>query len=102
MVPHSGASMGAGDLHRRVEQRPLREPARVEVWADDRGDPLAVQRRVWPAPRRVERIQERWRIDDEWWREYPIARLYYDVLVGGMLMTIYRDVIANTWFEQRY
>ncbi|HEX2187051.1 MAG TPA: hypothetical protein VHN78_16270 [Chloroflexota bacterium] len=47
-------------------------------------------------------MQDQWRIDDEWWRERSIARLYYTLLLGdGTLLTIYHDLLAHTWFEQR-
>lgn len=47
-------------------------------------------------------VQDCWRIDDEWWRETPIARLYYTVVLkGGLLLTIFHDLIENTWHEQR-
>ena len=30
----------------------------------------------------VTSIEDRWRIDDEWWRSEPVSRLYYAVLLG--------------------
>ena len=96
MVPHPGAPLGARDL------RPLNEPAPIEVWTDADGNPVAVRRRGWPAPRKVARVQDRWRIDDEWWRERPISRLYHALLLAdGTLLTAYRDLLADTWCEQR-
>jgi hypothetical protein len=50
----------------------------------------------------VARVQDRWRIDDEWWRAHPISRLYHTVLLSdGSLLTIYHDLIADRWFLQR-
>ncbi|HUG36582.1 MAG TPA: hypothetical protein VML54_06500 [Candidatus Limnocylindrales bacterium] len=47
-------------------------------------------------------MQDRWRIDDEWWREHPISRRYFNVLlVDDTLLTIYHDETANAWFEQK-
>ena len=47
-------------------------------------------------------IQDHWRIDDEWWREHPIAREYYKLLLDdGTLLTIYHDLLRDEWFEQR-
>jgi len=44
----------------------------------------------------VERVRDRWRIDDEWWRERPIARLYYALLLeDGTFLTVYRDLAAG-------
>jgi hypothetical protein len=63
---------------------------------------VAVRKRGWPAPRAVRQLQDRWRIDDEWWRERPISRLYYTLLLDdGRLLTVYHDLLAETWFEQR-
>ena len=96
MVSHPRAPLGARDL------RPLNAPAAISVQADASGRPLAVQRRRWPRPRKVAHVQDRWRIDDEWWRERPIARLYYTLLLGdGTLLTIYHDLLADAWFAQR-
>jgi hypothetical protein len=49
----------------------------------------------------VTAIQEVWRIDDEWWRE-PISRRYYRLLLEqGSMCTIYRDLLHDSWYEQR-
>jgi hypothetical protein len=70
------------------------------VETDDAGTPRAI---AWRGRfRRVVAIHDRWRIDDEWWRE-EIARLYYDVeLEGGRRMTVFRDLVAGGWFLQPY
>jgi hypothetical protein len=48
-------------------------------------------------------VQDRWRIDDEWWRETAISRMYYQLqLEGGRVITIYRDLIGGDWCEQQY
>jgi hypothetical protein len=45
-------------------------------------------------------ILDRWRIDDEWWRQ-EISRLYYHVaLEGGRLVTLFNDLIGGGWFLQ--
>ncbi len=96
MVPDSGAPLGARELRR------LNAPTPIRVDTDDSGEPLAVRRRGWPGPRRVVRIQDCWRIDDEWWRDHPISRLYHTLLLDdGTLLTVYHDLLADTWFEQR-
>jgi len=49
----------------------------------------------------VARVQDRWRIDDEWWRERPISRLYYTLLLdNGVPLTVYHDLVTDEWFEQ--
>ena len=52
--------------------------------------------------RRIEQVQDRWRIDDEWWRG-PISRRYYQlVLDDGSLRTVYQDLVDGRWYEQGY
>lgn len=77
-------------------------PAPLSVRASAGGQPLAVRKQRWSQPRSVVRIQDCWRIDDEWWRESPISRLYYTVVLDGeTLLTLYHDLVAGAWFEQR-
>lgn len=58
--------------------------------------------------RRVEAVQDRWRIDDEWWREAALSRLYYELrLEGERVVTVYRDLgegaeTGGGWWLQRY
>jgi len=53
--------------------------------------------------RGVAAIQDRWRIDDEWWRETPVSREYYQLqLESGRVVTVYRDLVGGEWWEQRY
>jgi hypothetical protein len=59
---------------------------------------------VWSAagPRAVSAVQDRWRLDDEWWRERPISRLYHTlVLEDGTLVVVYRDLLVDEWYMQR-
>jgi len=56
-----------------------------------------------PHPRQVAAIQSRWRIDDEWWRDRPVSRLYYALLLeDGAVVTVFQDLEDNTWWQQRY
>ncbi len=82
--------------------RPLNAPRPLDVVMNRHGESVAVRKLGWPRRWRVVRVQDRWRIDDEWWRERPIARLYYLVeLEGETLLTLYHDLAAKAWFEQR-
>ncbi|MDA0350906.1 MAG: hypothetical protein O3A10_01690 [Chloroflexi bacterium] len=57
-------------------------------------------------------VAEVWRIGEEWWREQPIRRTYFHVVVeGGRGVTVFRDELAvalggheagGGWFEQHY
>ncbi len=53
--------------------------------------------------RNIASIQDRWRIDDEWWREAPLSRMYYQLqLEGGRVVTVYQDLMGGAWWLQRY
>ncbi len=92
MVEDTGKTARAGTL--KPVNRP--EPERVEE--DAAGLPLALlTKRRQP----VQEIDDRWRIDDEWWRREPVSRLYYEVrLVSGQRLVIYKDLINNCWYRQ--
>jgi hypothetical protein len=57
-------------------------------------------------------ISEIWRITEEWWRDTPIRRTYFRlVLDDGRPLTIFHDKrepseggigVLGAWFEQRY
>ena len=70
--------------------------------ADGGGRPVAVTLR--PGERlRVLDVQDTWRIDDEWWRERPVSRVYYELaLEDGRAVTVYRDLRHNRWHHQKY
>jgi hypothetical protein len=71
------------------------------VRCDGDGQPLAVQYEG--ELREVATVQDRWRIDDEWWRETPVSRMYYRLaLDGGRVIEVYQDLIGGAWCEQRY
>ncbi len=97
MVTDAGTASGAGAL------RPLNQPqpARVEARA---GWPAAVWERGVRLP--VARVEDVWRIDDEWWREVSVARTYFEVLLeGGRRLTLFFDRTTGDretgrWFRQ--
>jgi len=95
MVAHTRAAARGHRL------RPLNQPRPVQVEADESGEPRAVvlgrERRV------VAAVQDRWRIDDEWWRKRPVSRLYYSLLLeDGRVVTVYQDLIGLRWARQAY
>jgi hypothetical protein len=93
MVTDSGTSTRPDQL------RPLNPPRSITV-EERNGMPVALissNRRY-----RVERVQDIWCLDDEWWRE-PITRRYFQIVLNtGALRTVYHDVVADLWFEQGY
>ncbi len=81
--------------------RPLAGPRGLHVEVDERGVPLQVL--FEGVLRNVASIQDRWRIDDEWWRETPLSRMYYQLqLDGGRIVTVYQDLVGGAWCVQRY
>jgi hypothetical protein len=96
----SGAS--AGVVSQRAQLRPLNAPMPLRVQLDSDGRVVSIWRQGRLTPRTIAAIQDRWRIDDEWWREHPVSRMYYEVVLDdGTLLTLYQDLIADAWFEQR-
>lgn len=95
MVSHSRAPLGARSV------RPLNVPLPIRVDTDAAGQPRAVRKARWSGSRAVANIQDRWRIDDEWWRDHPVSRLYYTLLLENeTLLTVYHDLVSDRWFEQ--
>jgi hypothetical protein len=51
----------------------------------------------------VEAVVETWRIDDEWWRDKPISRAYWRVVLeDGRVVDVYRDLVSGKWWRQAY
>ncbi len=95
MVAHTRAQGGPG------RARPLTRPRPLRVEAGEDGRPVA----VWLSGRRhaVQAVQETWRIDDEWWRQRPVSRLYFSLaLEDGRTVTVYRNLVSGRWAMQAY
>jgi hypothetical protein len=70
------------------------------VEAGEDGRPIA----IWLSGRRyaVEALLETWRIDDEWWRQRPVSRLYFSLLLeDGRTPIVYRDLDEGLWSAHR-
>jgi len=93
MVPDSRAPARPDQL------RPLNAPVAIAVTvADSRPQSIFVNRQI----RQVERVQDSWIIEDEWWRQ-PIQRQYFALLLDdGTRRTVYHDRVADAWFLQDY
>ena len=84
-----------------TKTHPLHNPRRIRVEPGDSGYPLAV--RISNRRLVVEAVLERWRIDDEWWRDRPISRLYYRLLLeDGRTVDVYHAIRTGRWFRQAY
>ena len=89
-------------ISRSHDLRPLNAPLALRVQLDEEGRIACLWRHGRLTPRTITAIQDHWRIDDEWWREHPIAREYYTLLLDdGTLLTTYHDLLRDEWFEQR-
>lgn len=87
-------------MNRRSRLRPLGRPETVAVKTDEHGDPVFVRLPGKPA-RRVAVIRERWRIDDEWWRD-AVSRDYRTIVLDdGSVLTLYEDLLDGKWYAQR-
>ena len=87
-------------MSNRPRLRPLGRPRPVSVRTDEAGEPLYVRLPGRPA-RRVEAIRERWRIDDEWWRQ-TISREYRAVVLDdGRVVTLFHDLLDGLWYAQQ-
>lgn len=87
-------------MSRRPRLKPLARAKAVTVRTDEDGEPVFVRLPGKPA-RRVAVVRERWRIDDEWWRQ-PISREYRTVVLDeGTVMTLYHDLLDGSWYTQR-
>ncbi|MDX1494181.1 MAG: hypothetical protein R3253_08990 [Longimicrobiales bacterium] len=87
-------------MTRRPRLKPLARPTPVAVRADEEGEPVFVRLPGKPA-RRVAVVRERWRIDDEWWRQ-AISRDYRTIVLDdGAVLTLYQDLLDGSWYIQR-
>lgn len=57
------------------------------------------------------KVDQKWRrvlstndlnnLNEEWWRERPIKRMYYKVTVEGAgSVTVFRDEVDGQWYRQ--
>lgn len=94
MVENTGKTL------RTDAYRPVNLPEPVKVEEDAEGLPKAVKEKQRQA---ITAIEDRWRLDDEWWRAQPVSRLYYSVrLASGHHMVLYKDLVTGVWNRQSY
>jgi hypothetical protein len=78
--------------------RSLGTPRIIRVETDRAGFPVLIHLKR--RPRSVASVRERWRIDDEWWRQI-ISREYFALLLeDGKPVTVYRDLRTEEWYLQ--
>jgi hypothetical protein len=94
VVAHSGEAARAHRL------RPLNRTRPIRVEADESSEPRGVV--LEREHLAVAAVQDRWRIDDEWWRK-EVSRMYFELaLQNGRTLTIYRDLVTGRWSQQNY
>jgi hypothetical protein len=94
MVENTGKTPGINSI------RPVNLPEPVSVEESPAGVPLALKTTQRQA---IIAIEDRWRIDDEWWRSEPVSRLYYTVrLASGQRLVLSKNLIDGGWYRQSY
>ncbi len=78
----------------------INEPVSADVWLGADGRPASV---VWHQRReRVECVLDTWYVDDAWWSERPVQRLYHEVqLDSGTRLVLSWDMVDGRWLAQR-
>jgi len=100
----------------------LNLPVPIEVVEDSAGRPAAVaipptinnrptrsrrpaQQQTQPpnlAAQKITAINDLWQVNDEWWRERPISRRYYQITTqNDRRLTIFRDDLNGSWYWQK-
>jgi hypothetical protein len=49
----------------------------------------------------VEQINQRWRIDEDWWNGRIWREYFRLTTTTGLLVDIFHDLLAGTWYVQR-
>jgi protein ImuB len=93
MVTNSGATPSSESF------RPLNPPIPIEVRESAHQTPRLIK--VNGRWRRVMSIDDLCNVDEEWWRERPISRMYYRVILeGDRPLTVFRDMVDGAWYRQ--
>jgi hypothetical protein len=78
---------------------PLFTPKEIRVSGSQSGEPASVVTNS--RLRRVVKVRNTWRVDDEWWRE-EISRLYFELeLESGLVTTVFHDLVSGRWYQQK-
>ena len=125
MVAHSRKTSGPGALRsitpkaqspgpQDLRFRSLNMPIPIEVVEDGAERPVSItlppahSLRLTQKGRSLTRgltitsINDLWQVDDEWWRERPISRRYYQVTTQDeRRLTIFRDQLSGQWHWQK-
>lgn len=51
---------------------------------------------------KITSVEDSWRVDEEWWREKPVSRLYFEVILAdGSKLTVFKELAQGKWYRQR-
>ncbi len=98
-----------GPVNQEVQFRSLNLPVPIGVVEDGAERPVAISLPPTRSGRftqgrsfTVTSINDLWQVDDEWWREHPISRRYYQVTTQDeRRLTIFRDQLNGSWHWQK-
>jgi hypothetical protein len=80
--------------------RRINEPIPARVWLDEHDRPARVEWRG--REEQVECVLDTWCVDDAWWSDHPVRRLYHEVqLATGVRLVLSWDMVAKRWLAQR-
>ena len=105
-----------------MQFRSLNLPVPIEIVEDSAGRPAALDRPLAINSRptfsrrlaqqqpsssklvaqKITAINDLWQVNDEWWREYPISRRYYQITTqNDRRLTIFQDGMNGNWYWQK-
>ena len=94
MVKDTGKTLHPGTF------KSVNTPEAVEVQESPTSLPVSLKGK---RNQTIVSIDDRWRIDDEWWRVEPLSRMYFVImLASGQKLTIFKNLIDNRWYRQSY
>ena len=120
--PDSVRSIISESVSPDTQFRLLNLPMPIEVIEDSVGRPAAIAipltinnrrarfRRLaqqkFTAPKivaqKITTINDLWQVNDEWWREYPVSRRYYQITTqSDRRLTIFKDNLNGNWYCQK-
>ena len=54
------------------------------------------------AAQKITAINDLWQVNDEWWREHPISRRYYQITTqSDSRLTVFQDDLNGNWYWQK-
>jgi hypothetical protein len=83
----------------------LNQPRPIEVLTEhptDHRGPIPVAVLQDGRARAVERLEDTWLLEDEWWRQRICRRYYRLALVDGVRLTVFHDCAVDAWYAQGY